>query len=152
MLGPSERAVACTVDNKLAVWEGFMASTAISTKARCQTCECADFVPITDTSLEATREVRWFCNGCSCFCTPRVPPDAYDAPPVPLDKIPKVPDWAPERLLGSISIQDLRFYLQKLKRSKSPGADEIPYELLIDAPEELLGYVHRALNAILEGE
>ena len=40
----------------------------------------------------------------------------------------------------------------QLKRRKSPGADEVPYEILIDAPEELLGYVHRALNAILTGK
>ena len=39
VLGPSERVVVCTVDDKLEAWESFMARTAISTKALCPTCE-----------------------------------------------------------------------------------------------------------------
>lgn len=50
---------------------------------------------------------------------------------------------------GSITLDEIKSVLQKLKRGKSPGEDGITYDCLIDAPENYLQLVVAFFNKLL---
>ena len=71
----------------------------------------------------------------------------YSSIPFNTDGVPRVPSGA--TLRGPIARQDLKHLLGKLANGRAAGPDEVPYELLKAAPEELFHSLHECINAIL---
>jgi len=140
-----ERKAVFTADRveRLAQWERTLGSAAGATHQRCPKCKSKSltFVP------GLLKNGNWWCCGCSRFSTPVVEKSEYSGIPVDTAKIPRIPAGA--TLRGPVARNDLDWYLATLSNGLAPGPDEVPYELLKFAPEELKHSLHECINAIL---
>jgi len=141
----------CTIDEKLASTEYHLAEAALATKARCPRCHrLQSLVPLSD--KRHSRQVVHWCKVCNTEVEPMIKADDYQDIPFDTAGVPKIPRNSSASLRGPISIDDLQWHLLHLGRRKAPGADGIPNEFLIEAPESLLTIILDFVNSLLAVE
>ena len=141
----------CTIEEKLASTEYHLAKAALATKARCPLCRhLQSLVPLSDNQGE--RKVVHWCKICNAEVEPLVKKEDYQNIPFETSDIPKIPRNSGASLRGPISMEDLQWHLLHLGRRKAPGADGIPNEMLIEAPEPLLQIILDFVNSLLAVE
>ena len=79
--------------------------------------------------------------------SPVVDRHEYDSLPFSTAGIAQVPGGA--TLRGPVEREDLDWHLARLSKRRAPGPDEVPYELLATAPDELKSALLDCLNVVL---
>ena len=130
---------------RVLLWETVLGTAAGASKQHCNLCGSRSLQYVA--SLSETS--NWWCCGCSHASRPVVASSDYAQLPFSTAGIPRIPVGA--TLRGPISRADLDWYIGTLRHGRAPGPDEIPYELLRYAPEELKQSLHACINSILEG-
>ena len=140
-----------SVSDRLTAWEHSLASEALARKSRCARCQQLTLTPVT--SIEGERRImgNW-CNQCSAFTDPCVSAGDYEELFFDTDDIPRVPPLSGATLRGSVTQEDFIYFLKTLPRHSAPGPDQIPYELLNDAPDCMKQVVLACINSILTAE
>jgi hypothetical protein len=148
MIGENVECICCTPDEKMASLEYHLAEAALATKARCPLClKTRVLVPLSN--YGNTRQIVHWCKNCNETVDPVIKPEDYKEIPFPTSGVPKVPIGSGATLRGHVTAEDLRWHMQHLGRRKAPGADGIPNEFLIDAPESLFTIILDCVNSLL---
>ena len=137
--------------DRLAAWEYLLASEAMAKTSKCSQCMQPSILPVTRIDGGKRTVLHW-CNHCSSLIEPSVPTADYERMPFNTEGIPRVPNGSGASLRGPISSEDFEHLLRTLPRKSAPGDDQLPYELLTDAPAAMKAVIHACLNSLLQGE
>ena len=138
--------------DRLCAWESELAKEAKATKAYCSSCERRDLTPVTEIDDRTGRSVRWWCAQCSGFRRWSVRAADYSRLPFCTGDIPRVPHDARETLRGAIAAGDFEHLLGEQPNKRAAGPDELMFEILRHAPDQMKETIRACINSILTGE
>ena len=116
---------------RVTLWGRWLREAAAATKQRCGHCASQSLRKMP--GLMALG--NWWCSTCLRISSPVVDRHEYDSLPFSTAGIAQVPGGA--TLRGPVEREDLDWHLARLSKRRAPGPDEVPYELLATAPDEL---------------
>ena len=103
-----------------------------------------------DKSSPSGRHLRYFCHACSAIYR-TLPLRSLDDCPVPDELFQSnILDPQDTRLTQTLTRQDFDYWLRQLPRDKSPGDDELIYEMWQEEPAEMKDALYQVVNQVVQ--
>jgi len=94
--------------------------------------------------------MRYFCHTCSAIYR-TLPLRSLDDCPVPDELFQNnIPDPQDARLTQHLTREDFDYWLRQLPHDKSPGDDELTYEMWQEAPAEIKDALYPVVNQVIQ--